>query len=277
MGPSTSQDVRFTNASTIPTTLEVSTNGQGLYPSHANSISYALKGLKDKFMHEDPALAVTIRAMRGNAPLEVEGEEKKKNSLKEIHFYSDLENVPRKTRKTTKALERENEIVHEKERSNVVHDLDGSDVEQWEGPGIPIEEFDSVRRPKADKVDGYDFWADLSSLKVDITFGQLLEISPVAKKTLKDGMRVNRRAKRPKTRVLARVQMLGRTREVKAVEIEVTVVDKVVPNVLVDGGSSLNFLPEHTMRKLGLSLTGPSPFVINMANQSPVVPVEIIL
>ena len=66
--------------------------------------------------------------------------------------------------------------------------------------------------------------------------------------------------------------MQGRTREVKAVKIEVAVVDKVVPNVLDDGKSSLNILPEHTMRKLGLSLTDPSPFVINMANQSPVVP-----
>ena len=89
-------------------------------------------------------------------------------------------------------------------------------------------------------------------------------------------MPVNRRAKRPKTRVSARVQMQGRTREVKAVEIEVTIVDKVVPHVLVDGGSSLNILPEHTMRKLGLNLTGPSSFVINMANQSPVVPVGVI-
>ena len=98
----------------------------------------------------------------------------------------------------------------------------------------------------------------------------------MARKTLKDGMPVIRRARKPKIQVSARVQMQGRTREVKAVEIEVTVVDKVVPNVLVDGGSSLNILPEHTMKKLGLSLTGPSPFLINMANQSPVVPVGII-
>ena len=76
--------------------------------------------------------------------------------------------------------------------------------------------------------------ANLSSLKADITFGQLLENSLVARKTLKDGMPVNRRAKRPKTRVSARVQMQGRTRQVKAIEIEVMVVDKVVPNVLVD-------------------------------------------
>ena len=79
-------------------------------------------------------------------------------------------------------------------------------------------------------------------------------------------MPVIRRARKPKIQVSARVQMQGRTREVKAVEIEVTVVDKVVPNVLVDGGSSLNILPEHTMKKLGLNLTGPSSFVINMAN-----------
>lgn len=41
-----------------------------------------------------------------------------------------------------------------------------------------------------------------------------------------------------------------------AVEIAVIVVDKVVPNVLVDGGSGLNILPEPTMKKLDLSLLG---------------------
>ena len=121
--------------------------------------------------------------------------------MEEIPYFSDLENIAREARKATKALERENEIVHDRERSNVVHDLDGSDVGEWEGPDILVEEFDSVRRPKADRVNGYDLWADLSSLKANITFGQLLEISPVARKTLKDGMPVNRRAKRPKTRV----------------------------------------------------------------------------
>jgi hypothetical protein len=44
-----------------------------------------------------------------------------------------------------------------------------------------------------------------------------------------------------------------------------------VPDVLIDGRSGLNILPEQTM-KLGLSLTGPSPFIINMANQSPTLP-----
>ena len=52
--------------------------------------------------------------------------------------------------------------------------------------------------------------------------------------------------------------------------------DKVVPNVLVDGRSGLNILLEHTMKKFGLNLTGPSPFVINMANQSPSTPLGMV-
>ena len=52
--------------------------------------------------------------------------------------------------------------------------------------------------------------------------------------------------------------------------------DKVVLNVLVDGGSGLNILPKHTMKRLGLSLTGPSPFIINMANQTLAVPLGMI-
>ena len=128
MGPSTSQDVRFMDASTIPVNLEVLTNGQGPCPPHANSILYEFKGLKEEVVHKAPALAVITRAMRGNAPLEVEEEEEEENPLREIPYFSDLENVTREARKATKALERENEIVHERERSNVVHDLDGSDV-----------------------------------------------------------------------------------------------------------------------------------------------------
>ena len=89
-------------------------------------------------------------------------------------------------------------------------------------------------------------------------------------------MSVTENTRKVKIRVLAKVQMYEGRRDVKPIEIEVMVVDKVVPNVLVDGGSELNILPEHTMKKLGLSFTGPSPFIINMANQSPAVPLGMI-
>ena len=96
----------------------------------------------------------------------------------------------------------------------------------------------------------------------------------MARKTLKDGMPVTRRT--TKTRMSARVQIYEERRNVKPIEIEVMVVDKVIPNMLVDGGSGLNILPDHTMKSLGLSLTGPLPFIINMANQSPAVPLGMI-
>ena len=189
-------------------------------------------------------MAVTTRAMRGDAPLEVGIEGQEEYYLDEGLNIPELDKVARVSRKVTKEIEKENVILHDRERPNVVHDLEGSDVGEWEGPGIPLDEFDGVGSTKVEKTSAYDLWADLSSLKADITFGQLLGISPVARKTLKDGMLVNRRTRKVKTRVAARIQSQG-GRDVKAIEIEVIIVDKVVPNVLVYGGSSLNILPEH--------------------------------
>lgn len=70
-----------------------------------------------------------------------------------------------------------------------------------------------------ENADGYDLWADLSSLKTDVTFGQLLEILPMARNTLKEGMPVIRRNKRAKTRVAAKSQLQGQGRDVKAIKI----------------------------------------------------------
>ena len=129
------------------------------------------------------------------------------------------------------------------EGQQMIHDLEDSDMGQWEGPGIPMDDVEAVKKPQVKKTGGYDLWSDLSSLKADITFGQLLEISPVARNTLKEGMPVNRRVRKTKTRITARVQSQGLMRKVKAVEIEVVVGDKVVPKVQVDGGSGLNIMP----------------------------------
>lgn len=62
-------------------------------------------------------------------------------------------------------------------------------------------------------------------------------------------MPVTRRIRKPKTRVAARLQLQNRHREVKAVEIEVVVVNKVVPNVLVDGGSGHQFIVPRAQQK----------------------------
>lgn len=31
---------------------------------------------------------------------------------------------------------------------------------EWEGPSIPLDEFDGVRKAKVEKSEGYDLWAD---------------------------------------------------------------------------------------------------------------------
>ena len=187
-----------------------------------------------------------------------------------------MDRVARVARRATRELERENVILHDRERPNVIHDVEDNEMGKWEGTRIPWDEFNSVDNAKVEKSSGYDLWTDLSSFKADITFGQLLEISPVARKTLKERILLTMETRKAKPRMTAIVQPRGGRRDVKPIDIEVMVVDKVVPNVLVDGGSGLNILPEHTMKRLDLSLTGPSPFIINMANKSLAVPLGMI-
>ena len=62
-------------------------------------------------------------------------------------------------------------ILHDRERPNVIHDLEGSEMGEWEGSGILLDELNGVDNAKVEKSNGYDLWADLSSLKANITFG----------------------------------------------------------------------------------------------------------
>ena len=58
--------------------LQVEIEGeQGQWPSHTNAITYKLKSLGDEVNQEALALAVTTRARKGKAPmeLEIEGQE----------------------------------------------------------------------------------------------------------------------------------------------------------------------------------------------------------
>lgn len=89
---------------------------------------------------------------------------------------------------------------------------------------------------------------------MDITLGELLEISPIARMTFKEGMPVVKRNGRVKDQVAARMQPPNKSLDVKAVQIKTTIVDKVVPNVRVGRGSGLNILTAQTMVKLKFSL-----------------------
>ena len=133
-----------------------------------------------------------------------------------------MEKVASTARQATRAATRKNEILDDERGHPVIQDLEDSDVGQWKGPGIPMDHVEAMRKPPVKKTCGYDLRSDISSLKADITFGQLLEISLMAQKTLKERMPVNRRVRKAKTRITARVQSQGLIREVKAVKIKVT-------------------------------------------------------
>jgi hypothetical protein len=61
-----------------------------------------------------------------------------------------LERVAKIARRAIKALQKENGILQDGERPNVIHDLDGSEMGEWEGLDIPLDEFDEVRKVKVE-------------------------------------------------------------------------------------------------------------------------------
>lgn len=84
---------------------------QNQWPPNANAITYELRSLDDGATHEAPALAITTRAMRGNIQAEKDVEGQEEYFSDEAPRLTDLERVIRTTRRTTKVLERENNIL----------------------------------------------------------------------------------------------------------------------------------------------------------------------
>ena len=136
-GLSNSQDVRFMDGvieshhdDTLPLQMGIGEE-QGQWPPHTNAITYELimRSL-DEVIHEAPTLAVTTRAMRGKTLLEVGVEGQEEYSSDEGRNLSELGRVARVARRATRKLEKENVILHDRERPNVIHDLDGSEMKK---------------------------------------------------------------------------------------------------------------------------------------------------
>ena len=266
------QDVRFVE---IPNSLGQDDLKGKASSSYANFVNYQIRGEEEARLKGVPALAVMTRSRQANAnPDVVESDTTSEDSP---HF-SDLEMTTRKvvrSLKSTKVPTQDREefssepiVPLERTTKPRVAQRD----ESWEGPAIPESEVEPIPQPTIPtSLSSYDLWSDLKRLKADITIAQLLEIAPLMRKALKSGNPVKRRPK-SRSKLAASVKSTSRPHDVKAVEIEVSIVDKILPNTLVDGGSGLNIMPLQTMEKLGLDITGPSPFVINMANQSPEAP-----
>ena len=220
-----------------------------------------------------PSLAIMTRSM-GPLP-QVPEEELTSSTTDSPPRFSDMEKVAREAAKVAQeetGPHKFQPLFEDFPFPTANHGLEGN-KDDWEGPRVPelerlVPQVSTINSPRGP----YDLWADLSQIKANITIAQLLELSPGTRKLLKTRLPLRSR-KKAKVMVAARVQPTTKIAEVKAVEVEAVIVDKVLPNTIVDGGSSLNIMPLQTMEKLGLSLTGPSPIVISMANQSPARPI----
>ncbi len=56
------------------------------------------------------------------------------------------------------------------------------------------------------------------------------------------------------------------------IELEVWIMDKIIPNALVDTRSGSNIMFLSTMEKLNLKIIGPSPNVVNLIDQNGHIP-----
>lgn len=105
----------------------------------------------------------------------------------------------------------------------------------------------------------YDLWTDLCSLQANISVAELIRVAPSLRKELKEGATVPWRP--PKAVVTARIYASPLVDD-DALEIDVSILDWVIVGALIDNGSGINIMPLTTMVKLGLSITGPSPYIV---------------
>lgn len=95
----------------------------------------------------------------------------------------------------------------------------------------------------------------------------------MVKKTLKNYI-LMRHQRKPKIRMVVKIDTYTKWSEVKAIEIEVSITDKIISYTIINGGSGLNIMSFQPIKKLELNATYPSPFVIKIANQSPFISVD---
>lgn len=73
---------------------------------------------------------------------------------------------------------------------------------------------------------------------------------------------------RSKKKIQVYVWIIQRIKKIKAIELEVSIIDKIIFYIIVDRGNRLNIMSVKIIKKLGLSIIGPSLYIINLTNES---------
>jgi hypothetical protein len=113
----------------------------------------------------------------------------------------------------------------------------------------------------------YDLWGDLALAMANISFGQLIHLAPSLMKQMREGATVRKEARfMDETKCAEDFELNSMEEDWDVIEIDVQIVDKIIPHTMIDEGSSINVMPLSTMNKLGLSITEPSFSVIHVAD-----------
>ena len=107
---------------------------------------------------------------------------------------------------------------------------------------VPSKTKDIDRKPlsyKGTSSNAYDVWDDLARLNANISVAQLIEVSPNIKKTIQRGVACRQRSRSTPIIFVARTDVKV---DPGPVLVEVSIVNKVVPCCLVDGGNAVNIM-----------------------------------
>ena len=158
-----------------------------------------------------------------------------------------------------------------------------SDKDEYQFVNQPVNPIAKVKPSKATNPAGpYDLWMDLAQAKANISFGQLIQLAPSLQKKMREGATTRRERKVGQLNHLQEIKKadfhwspnhtLEYEYESVEIEIEVEIVDKWIPQTVIDDGANINIMPESTMKKLGLAITHPSKYSIRIADQALITP-----
>ena len=118
----------------------------------------------------------------------------------------------------------------------------------------------------------------LFDIPINISFGQLLQVSPTVRRELRAGIALNRR-KKPKDgeEVHMEVDQPARSAprdimgvsdvvEDRAIRITASVDDQNVYGVIIDPGTMVNLISPDTVKRLNLKISAPSRAIVRMAD-----------
>jgi hypothetical protein len=88
----------------------------------------------------------------------------------------------------------------------------------------------------------YNLWADLCNTKANISIAQLIQVAPFIRKEFKERATLTRKPRKVETAV---EDAASTPFDVGPIELEVGIMDNIIPNALVDGGSGLRILQSH--------------------------------